>query len=244
VTVRTRWETTDYLIEPPRGSEPGPWSGLAEACYLRACRFDFTAPGFALLPLQAETPSRTVRHWMTELAGRLDRLHVEWAGRRLAVRSMTRFDQQVTTKPHRDGAADESLLMLGYEPTTVRSRVFMTDFTACARGIHQDPEEFLRTHNPMYARGAELLAPYTTELTAFDPSRPQILLVNNSCRPYDPERHVMQGVLHHAEIPNPDPTARRIINSVVLTPLAIDEPDPLPPQERGRFLETDSISGY
>jgi hypothetical protein len=223
---------------------PGRLSESADGAYSRACRTDFEQPGFALIHLDPSTASLALRQMMDALADELDRLHVARAGRRLAVRSMTRFDQQVTTRPHRDGAADESLLMLGYEPTTVRSRVYMTDFAACAHGMGLEPEEFLRRHNPMYARGAELLAPYTTGLAAFDPSRPQILLVNNSCQPFDPQRHVMQGVLHHAEISDPDPAARRLINSVVLTPLAMGEADPLPPEERARFLETDAVSGY
>lgn len=40
----------------------------------------------------------------------------------------TRFDQQVKTKPQRDGSPEESLLMLGYEPSLIETRPEMSDY--------------------------------------------------------------------------------------------------------------------
>ena len=45
----------------------------------------------------------------------------------------------MTTKPHRDGAPDESLLMLGYEPSAIASEVTLSDWPQTAplkRGNH------------------------------------------------------------------------------------------------------------
>ena len=59
---------------------------------------------------------------MVELKGLLSDLAVQRGRRPFAYLSMARFDQQETTKFHLDGAPAESLLMLGYEPSKIRSR--------------------------------------------------------------------------------------------------------------------------
>jgi len=42
-------------------------------------------------------------------------------------RSLARFDQQETTKFHLDGAPEQSMLVLGYEPSRVQSRLPTAD---------------------------------------------------------------------------------------------------------------------
>lgn len=94
---------------------------LAQYVYSQVCRFDFIAPGFCLLDIGAGVDSHTLRSLMVSLKERLSEINVERVREPFVFRSMGRFDQQETTKFHLDGAPDQSLLILGYEPSKIRS---------------------------------------------------------------------------------------------------------------------------
>lgn len=189
-------------------------SNLAARVYPKVFRTDFSQPGFALINLGTTFGSQQQRHLMVELKHELARLDHEHRGRKLVYQSLGRFDQQVTTKPHRDGGPDESILMLGYEPTTIESRVSLSDYSKCAFDLGLMPAEFLDCHNPMFPDGQDRLVDYTTELTEFDHSSFQILIINNSRTPSGDDR--LLGVLHTAEIIDPDPDQSRIVNSTMI----------------------------
>ncbi len=236
----TNWKPADYRITRRKLS----LTQIAEVAFPSVCRFDWVEKGFCLIDLGPDFGSRAMREGMVELIAEFDRLFQEVRSERLNIRSMTRFDQQTTTKPHRDGSDEESVLVLGYEATPIDSRLFMSDFSVCAGSQGLYPAEFLEKFNPMYARGATLLAPFTTELTEFNASHFQILIINNSCARGKLDGRTLQGVLHHAEVPHPRTDAQRIINSVVLTPQRLNEENSLPIEERQRFLESDELSEY
>ena len=213
-------------------------SELAEAAYLEVFRTDFSQPGFALFNLGPEFGSRQQRRLMVLLKDELARLDHRHRGRTLYYQSLGRFDQQVTTKPHRDGGPDESILMLGYEPTVVQSQISLLDYSKCAFDLGLTPAEFLDRHNPMFPDGLDRMASYTTTLTEFDDSSFQILLINNSVSPFGESR--LQGVLHTAEIINPDASRMRVINSTMIgcgnAPKAISSSSDL-----ADFISTDQI---
>ena len=73
---------------------------------------------------------------------------------------MARFDQQETTKFHLDGAPEQSMLMLGYEPSRVVSRLFLADYTRAASDLGITPQLFLTEFNPMYRAEIEKLSPH------------------------------------------------------------------------------------
>jgi hypothetical protein len=179
---------------------------------------------------------------MVDLKRRLAVLHLDAMRRKLAYQSLGRFDQQHTTKPHRDNAPAESVLMLGYEPTRVASQFFIADYTACARDLDLTPDEFLAAHNPMYSAGQQLLAPYTTQLRELTGTRPQIVLVNNSSTPLNHSPPGLLGVLHHAVIPQPMPDQQRIVNSTMLISLDPSEDTPVSAGDEERFVATDRLS--
>ncbi len=189
-------------------------SNLAAMVYPKVFRTDFSQPGFALINLEPEFGSQRQRHLMIELKHALARLDHEHRGRNLVYQSLGRFDQQVTTKPHRDGGPDESILMLGYEPTVVPSRVSMSDYSQCSFDMGLTPSEFIDRHNPMFRDGRERLVDYTTELIEFDHTCFQILVINNSLAPVGDQR--LQGVLHTAEIIAPDLDQLRVVNSTMI----------------------------
>jgi hypothetical protein len=188
---------------------------LALEAYPKVFRTDFAQPGFVQFSLGSEFGSIEQRRLMVELKRELDRLEQKRRGRSLVYQSLGRFDQQVTTKPHRDGGPDESVLMLGYEPTLVESRVSMSDYSQCAHDMGLSPAEFLDQHNPMFADGQERLLKYTTAVTGFDSSCFQILIINNSLTPVGNNR--LLGVLHTAEIINPNSDQVRVVNSTMIS---------------------------
>jgi hypothetical protein len=152
--------------------------------------------------------------------------------------SLGRFDQQVTTEAHLDGGPDESLLVLGYEPTEVSSRLFLVDYVrgACDRGM--TPREFLDRHNPMYRAGRQALEEYTTEVEGLNPAHYQVLFINNSSVPYEQRRRGMLGVLHKAVILHPDPARPRHVNSIMLGTAEIGQPPRIAAEAVQAFIDT------
>ena len=189
-------------------------SDLANSAYHRVFRTEFTQPGFALIKLGPDYGSESQRQLMIDLKNEFDRLERRHRGRELVYQSLTRFDQQVTTKPHRDGGPDESILMLGYEPSLIESRVELSDYSKCAHDLEMTPAEFLDQFNPMFPDGQNRLTHYTKPIDDFDNSSFQILIINNSMKQLG---EGLVGVLHTATIINPNPDVRRVINSTMIS---------------------------
>ena len=200
------WTPADYRFEYDGDTESGVWQRLLDAVWRTAT----DRPGFALVTFADELDTHELRAWMLTVGVTLGSyLPVGgfWPER------LGRFDQQVTTRFHRDGAPAESLLTLGYEPSAVASRFFVADACRAAAAAGLSVTEFLHRHNPMQPAGEALLAPVTTELE-LPPGRACVVVLNNSMLPPDAPRPHVLGVLHKGEIPRPDPTRSRVINSV------------------------------
>lgn len=211
----------------------------AEPVFDLVWRLDFTAPGLAVLDTGPGLDSHMLRTWMVNLKERLSEIGVRRGRGRFVYRSMARFDQQVTTKFHLDGAPDQSMLMLGYEPSRVRSRLFLADYTRAAFDLGITPQQFLQDFNPMYQKGEDLLGRYVTELPQPHDGHSRILLVNNSSLPFTEARTNPLGVMHKAIIVSPDEAERRIVNS---TMLAVGDRDEIGPEQQREFVTTDKIS--
>ena len=208
-------------------------SDIAEAVYNRVFRTDFTQPGFALINLGPDCGSETQRQLMIDLKNEFDRLERKHRGHELVYQSLTRFDQQVTTRPHRDGGPDESILMLGYEPTLIESRLEMSDYSKCANNLGMTPAEFLDQFNPMFPDGQNRLAAYTTPIDDFDNKSFQIMIINNSMNRLGDG---LQGVLHTAMIINPNPDLRRIINSTMIASVPQGHAESISVNEQDDFV--------
>lgn len=216
-----------------------PSAALAERAFDLVWRFDFTAPGFCVLDAGPGVDSHTLRLWMVQLKERLSTIGAGRGSGRFAYRSMARFDQQQTTKFHLDGGPDQAMLMLGYEPSRVRSRLMLADYTRAAFDLGITPQQFLHQFNSMYRRGAELLERYVTELPAPADGHSRILLVNNSALPFTEGWPNPLGVMHKADIVNANAAERRIVNS---TMLVVGDSDELAPAQQQAFITTDRIS--
>lgn len=213
---------------------------FAEEVFERVFRSELDQPGFVVLVMPENLSSSELRQSMTVLKERLSELHTMKWGEALEYLSLGRFDQQNSTKLHLDGAPDRSFLMLGYEPTIVRSEFQIADFSRCACDMDLSPVEFMRQHNPMFNTGAELLKDYTSTVTNWHEDRPRIVIINNSLAEPGTTGATL-GVLHGALIPMPDPQASRIINSTMMAPACFVGSDPA--MHVREFVSTDKISG-
>ncbi len=151
-------ETVCLKSELPNSSQQ-----LAREIYDRVCRTDFSAPGFCLVTVEGCSDSVLFRQLMVDLKEAMSQIHLR-TGNRLGYLSAGRFDQQVTTKFHLDGGPPECFLMLGYEPSSVESKVEIADYSRCASDLGLTPQEFLERHNPMFQSGYDLLRPYITTI--------------------------------------------------------------------------------
>ncbi len=188
----------------------------AETVYDLVWRTGFSAPGFASLEIPPGPDSHDIRAWMIALKIRLSEISLSKGREPFVYRSMSRFDQQVTTKFHLDGAPDQSLLMLGYEPSKIESRLFLADYSDAAADLGITPKQFLQDYNPMFKKGEESLQPYTTELPPQRPGYSRIVLINNSSTPISPDGMTSLGVMHKAIIVTPNDTEPRLVNSTML----------------------------
>jgi hypothetical protein len=188
-------------------------------------RTELTAPGFALLDLGIGLSPHDFRDLVIRLGQALARYYHQHFGARLHFVSVSRFDQQSPTRPHRDGGPDASILLLGYEPTEVDSRVWLLDYTRAAVERGLTPQAFLDCCNPAFGGDEKMLFDHTTEVTGFTPGHDQILLVNNSNLDVSDRSQGMLGVLHHAVIAAPRPDRSRWIDSVLMgiTPEGLDD---------------------
>jgi hypothetical protein len=204
-------------------------TATATEVFRRVWRTSLDQPGFALIRFAHSVDSRELRRAMVDLVAAFP---VEFVPERFG-----RFDQQVSSKFHRDGAPAASLLVLGYEPTAVFSRFWIADASAAAVGAGLSLKDYLATNNPMFPAGEVKLVPFITELDLPD-QEPFVIVVNNSLLPFDGTNPL--GVLHKAVIPSPDPVGRRVINSIGFTPLTAGTTG-LPATEMERFLIRDDL---
>lgn len=218
-------------------------AGLAELVYSRVCRTDFSQPGFCLLNLGAQLDSVSFRRFMVEMKQALAALQLRTTGETLAYVSVGRFDQQTSTRPHRDGGPEQSLLLLGYEPSEVDSELEISDYSKCAHDLGMTPQEFLQNHNPMSPAGTAMLRPYATRFPCFSPTNYQLVAINNSSAEYAPDRALWQGTLHTATVLRPDGRLHRIINSTMVARVPAGTPDAMSEADLEDFINTSEISG-
>ncbi len=236
-------EESEYHICVENRSDDYAWDDVTlRRVYAQVFRTNFKAPGVALLSFREEVSSKELRSLMCNLKMRLSTLHQEMHGKHLVYLSMGRFDSQVTTKFHLDGAPDEAFLMLGYEASQVKSELSIADYSRAAYDWNITPQKLLTDFNPMFADNEKRLLPYITQLTAFNPAQPHILLLNNSSLPYAENSLNFLGVMHQATIVA-NSQVHRIINSTMISTALNANNEPIDAASQKQFLETSEITG-
>jgi hypothetical protein len=222
--------------------DPAELRGVAEQVATRVFRHDFSQPGFALIDLGTDWATRRFRETLIALTAALDEVYRERFGQRLVYLSLGRFDQQATTRAHRDGAPDESILILGYEPSAIASRISLLDYTRCAHERGMTAHEFLDRLNPAFGDNETLLRDYTIEVAGFHPGHYQILVINNSAAPWEGRGRGMLGVLHKAVMLGSQSGQSRHVNSLTLTNAELGEQDGRSAEELRAFIESAAVA--
>jgi hypothetical protein len=210
-----------------------------DSIYTKVFRSNLNDPGFVLLDFGISYSSSELRRSMIALKNQLSRKHKDQSGYQLFYQWMGRFDQQETTKFHLDNAADQSFLMLGYEPTEIESRLYIADYLKLIKTLDITAETYFDKFNPMYMKGEDLLSPYTTEVKEFKSEAYKIVLINNSNTKISDQT---LGVFHKAEIIKKDVTKERVINSIMLYSGNSDEYDSITAVDEELFIETEVVS--
>lgn len=210
----------DYLIEvaDPAAllTAPAALAAIAGRACAQVFRTDFSRPGFALLDLGRELSPRRLRQTMIALLDGMSQCYQRTFDRSLIILSMGRFDQKVTTEAHLDGGPEDSLLLLGYEPTAIDSRLFLLDYAQYACERNMPPREFLAQFNPMVRKQRDALDNYTTEVQGFQANHYRIVVINNGSVACEEHRRGMLGVLHKAVMIAPRGDQERYVNSIML----------------------------
>ena len=119
----------------------------------------------------------------------------------------------------------------------MRSRFWVADASAAAVAAGLSLADYLAAKNPMFPAGEAALAPFITELDLPE-NETFVVVLNNSL--LSPGGENPLGVIHKAVIPSPDPTGRRVINSIGFTPRSAGVAG-LPATELTQFLTRDDI---
>lgn len=241
MTTSTNPWPRDLICLAPDALDP---SAIASDVDSRVCRTDFSMPGFCIVNAGTSIDSTTFRQLMVDIKIEIAAIHRRLADQTLIFLSAARFDQQNSTKPHLDGGPDQSVLMLGYEPSEVKAELEISDYTRCASNLGISPQEFMARHNPMFHAGYEVLRPYACPIPCFNSSAFHIVFINNSSAPIDGKSWL--GTLHTAKILNPDESKRRVINSTMFAPAPPGTPDAISTAEVWDFVHTSSVrrQGY
>lgn len=178
------------------------------------------------------------RSIMIDLKKELSKLSVSTFNKKLSYHWLVRFDQQVNTPFHVDNAADQSILLLGYEPSAIDSELHLADYHAFANKVFKTPEDYYNKFTPVFKEDEDMLMPFTSKIKIAEKDHYSIVIINNS----SPKANVdTLGVFHKALIINQDLNKSRIVNSMVLNVVSTDK-DTKDEENEHRFLNSNLIS--
>lgn len=170
-------------------------------------------PGFYHLDLGTEIDSKAFRKQMVELKERLSRTCQLHQNKQLNYQWMSRTNHRNSSQFHIDTAPEQSILMLGYEPSTVESKVYLADYTRFLEENELSAQDYFRNSiNGNFAPNDEELTPYVSELTPFPKDHYRIVVINNS-RSFGQKTY---GVFHRGEVPDNLVQEDRLVNAIML----------------------------
>lgn len=185
---------------------------IINTVFYKVFRTNYSESGFVVISFDELITSEYLRASMVALKKGLSKKCNEVFNETLDYYWLGRFNQQNTTKFHRDNATENSFLMLGYEPTEIDSKLYFADYHQLIADKKIPVDQYYELYNPIFKEGEELLIPYITSIKGFNKNSYNIILINNS----DITSKKTLGVLHKAEIIKKDTNKNRIINSMML----------------------------
>lgn len=212
---------------------------IAEKSFKSVFRTTTEAPGFVHLVFSNKemTPYK-FRSIMIDLKKELSKLSVFTFNKKLSYHWLVRFDQQVNTPFHVDNAANQSILMLGYEPSEIKSELHVADYHAYANKAYKTLEDYSNKFTPVFKDDEDLLKPFTSKINSVNQDNYSIAIINNS----SPKSNIETlGMYHKALIRNKDLGKSRVVNSMVLNVVSTDKITE-DEQKENIFLNTNQIS--
>jgi hypothetical protein len=210
---------------------------LLSSIYDNVARTSTSALGFYHQSISRDVSSHDLRTAMITIGDHLiDRIKSD-LGISMDYFSMGRVDQKNTTKIHLDGAPPQSILILGYEPSLVRSTVSVIDYIKYCSDNGVNVSDFLKDYNPMYSDGIDF-ANYTTRLVNFDNENNNIIVINNSSS--DCSSCGMCGLMHLANVRHS--SEPRIINTINIADLSSTQNTPLGEIEKQLFVDVMDVN--
>jgi hypothetical protein len=189
---------------------------ITQQCINNVFRTNTNEAGFVHLDFGKNLTPYQFRSIMVDLKKELSKFTVVEYDKELSYHWLVRFDQQVNTPFHVDNAADQSLLMLGYEPTEIESELHIADYYKYANESKAATKDYLKNFTPIFKDEESELAPYTTKVKLAQSDSYEVVLINNSNPKSAPET---LGMFHKAVISKVDLSKSRVVNSMVLNML-------------------------
>ncbi len=186
---------------------------IARDALTNVFRTDTDQPGFIHIDFGQDISSTEFRTLMIQLKTELSVLVANKFHKKLTYQWLGRFDQQLNTPHHLDNAADQSFLMLGYEPSDIESELYLADYHKFSKENKKAANKNFDESNPIYLGDEKLLEPYVTKVQPFPKDTYKIVLINNS---NSKAENLMLGVFHKAKIINQDLSKKRVVNSMML----------------------------
>lgn len=128
--------------------------------------------------------------------------------------------------------------MLGYESTTVDSKVYLADFTKYLEDKGLSAQDYFRNSvNGNFAPDDEALTPYVSELTPFPKDHYRLVIINNS-RSFGQQSY---GIFHRGEVPDNPDQEDRLVNGVMLTLCDLDVDEHYEAHMIANFVDSDLV---
>lgn len=205
-------------LEVTRKGLPQIKPSVVKRFFREVFRTNTRQPGF--VRIEADIPGLTpekFRALLMSLAQTISKAYNRQYPSFLGIRRTERFNALISTDMHRDAAKPHSLIILGYEPSTVKSRLRISDCTQWAldRGVlnHYAQNQYW---NLRPDEMSEVEAHYTMEVPGWNPKKYQILVINNGITPIHQSSMGMLGVAHQADVESTPVEGERYLNTIDL----------------------------
>ncbi|MCR9248818.1 MAG: hypothetical protein NXI20_00285 [bacterium] len=209
-----------------------------EEIYKNVFRDSTAQPGFFFKDFGKDIGSEDFRAVMVELKEGLTELVNKNTDHQLNYHWLGRFDHQHTSGFHRDSADPNSVLMLGYEPTTIDSRVFLADFSKLVEDKGISMIEYFGGDDINTARDEKEIEPYVTELTPFPKDTYRLVILNNAKSFNQPSF----GMFHRGEVPEKSNGSDRVINSIMMYQTDKGTVESYGEKEVAEFINTQEVN--
>jgi len=184
-----------------------------ETIYDAVFRESTNQPGYYFQDFGKLIDSKIFRQRMVELKNGLSKICELRLNKELNYQGAGRFNQQNTSRFHRDTAEEHAFLMLGYEPTKVDSKVYVADYSKHIESQNMSVETYFGGDEDVNtADDDQLLLPYITQLAPFPKNNYRLLLLNNS----KSFKENTFGVFHRGEVLQKIEGEDRILNYMLL----------------------------